>query len=180
MQPAAGRVLAFRAKRRPVPIPDAACRLFGDFGMGAPETRRDVTYALRRTRRGVDMRLAVRGSGTGFIWSLSVQLDAWPATFADARAWLGDYAARHGQVFREADPIRPRPKRATGADAKLLKAGGCREAWLRSDVPALAGEAMFRCRSAAQECGSKGFCAFGSCDMEMDPPDAPPDAEDVS
>ena len=45
---------------------------------------------------------------------------------------------------------------------------------------ALAGEAMFRCRSAAQECGSKGFCAFGSCDMEMDPPDAPPDAEDVS
>lgn len=175
---ASGDVLAFRAKRRGLPIPESACRVLGDFGHGIPDTRRDVTFHLRRSKRGVDMKLAVVGRSIAFTWSLSLLENVWPATYADARAWLATYAARHGQVFTEVDPRRPPAKRATGDDAKLLKSGGCREAWLRSDVPTLWAEAMVRCRSAAADCGAKGFCDFGDCDMEMDPP-APVDAEGV-
>lgn len=118
--------------------------------------------------------MLVRGA---FSWSVSHYEKVNPPSFAAARQWVAAYAARFGDVVAEAPPTRPPMKRPTGIDAKLLKAGGCREAWLASDVPALFAEAMVRCHHAGAYCATDGFCHFGDCNMEMVP--RPPIEEEL-
>lgn len=127
-----------------------------------------MTFRLKTRRRGVEMWLVTQDVNK-FSWNLSAHENVWPANFTEARAYIARYAARYGQDILEAEPDRPRMKRATGDDARLLKAGGCREAWLDSDVPALWSEAMMRCGHAGGYCGQDGHCHYGNCDMEMRP-----------
>ena len=157
-----GDVARFKAKRRPFPIPASACEIIGG---RVGSTEYGVRFTLKNRRTGTEVWLH-----TGrFSWNLSAMIDAWPKGFSAARVFVHGYAAQHGQVVTEAPPRRPRSPRAVGTDAALLRAGGCREAWLRCDIPSLWAEAMVRCQSPAAECGSKGRCAYGDCNMEMDP-----------
>lgn len=159
--------LRLARKRKPVPIPATATRIIGAMGGSIGSTEYGITFRLRTLRRGVEMWMSI----PGFSWSLSESEGVWPASFKEARKWLQAYAARFGQTFEETFPDRyPRP---SGADRLLMKAGGCREAWLRSDVPALFGEAAVRCHHAGGYCMADGYCHFGDCDMEMDPQPAP-------
>ena len=153
-------------KRVPLPIPADATRIIGDLG-GKIQRHAPATFSLRRrfVRGGVEVRLHI----PGFTWSLSGMVDHYPASFDDARQWVAAYGARHGQIITEEPSSRPREVRPAGEDAKLLRAGGCREAWLRSDTPKLWAEATARCKHPGQFCGTDGFCHYGNCDMEMDP-----------
>ncbi len=118
------------------------------------------------------MRLSV----PGFTWNLSYTENIWPQSFKEARAWYGAYAARYGQTFEEI--VTPRPPSGSREDRALLKAGGCKEEWLRSDVPALFGEAAVRCQHAGGFCVSDGYCNMGGCDMIMDPPPTEEEVDD--
>lgn len=165
--------LRLARKRSPIPIPESACRIIGDFGMEEPNTHNNVSMSLRRLKRGVEIMLSVKVGRGAFSWNLSCMEDVYPQNFAAAREWAAAYAARYGQTLHEI--IKPREPRPTGDDRKLFKSGGCREAWLRSDVPALWAEAALRCQHAGAFCMSDGYCHFGNCSMEMDP--AEPDAD---
>lgn len=154
-------------KRQPIPIPASACRIISDLGGDVPSTVDRVRFRLTTLRKGVQIFLSVPGFG----WNLSYTEDVWPKSFKDARKWVAAYAARYGQTFEEVE--RPRTPRPSRADAAVLKAGGCMEAWLRSDVPALFGEAAVRCQHAGGFCMSDGYCNMGGCDMVMEP--VPPD-----
>lgn len=158
-------VLTLARKRRPIPIPDSACRIIGMLAGedAVPGTLFNVKFRLTRRRKGVEVFLSV----PGFSWNLSHTEGHWPASFADARKWVAAYAARYGQVFEEV--VTERQKRPTGEDRKLLKAGGCKEAWLSSDVPALFAEAAVRCQHAGAYCMQDGYCHIGGCDMEYEP-----------
>jgi hypothetical protein len=146
-----------------LPIPADACHVFGgpQQPLGAP-----VEYRLRRVR--VPGGCAVWLHLGNFSWNLSRTLGHYPATFAGARAWVTDYAAAYGQTVVEAPPLHPRWPQPDGEDRKLLRAGGCREGWLSSAVPALWAEAMTRCQCPAADCGKAGLCRYGHCDMIMD------------
>src|SRR6185369_15647322 len=123
-------------KRVPFPIPESACRVIGAFGMNDPMTIGRVTFRLKTTKKGTEIWFnAPTGPAMLFNWNVSAMLDIWPPSFKQARQWVAAYAAGYGQTVEEIrkDQI----KRPAGGDRKLLKAGGCREAWLTSDVPQL-------------------------------------------
>lgn len=155
-------------RRQPIPIPASATKIIGMLGgdSAVPGTMVNVKFRLRRIKAGVEVFLSV----PGFSWNLSHMEGRWLASFAEARAWVAAYAARYGQTFDEV--VRERQKAATGDDRKFLKAGGCREAWLASDVPELWAEAQVRCQHAGAFCGQDGYCHLGGCDMEMNPDEA--------
>lgn len=155
-------------KRRPLPIPASACEIISAFALREPNTLMGVQFSLRRRKEGTEVTLSASvGQFRAFNWNLSHMLDHYPPSFAAARKWVAAYAAGYGQVVEEAPPSRPRMKRPVGNDRKLLKAGGCRESWLASDVPELWAEAVVRCQHAGGYCGQDGFCHFGDCAMEM-------------
>ena len=146
-----------------VPIPDSACRILGITG----EHDGNIHFRLSRCRDGVTVYFVMRtGRFIGFSWDASPYLGGTPKTFDEARKMVTAYLGRYGAVGVEVK--KERVKRAVGEDRKLLKSGGCKESWLGSDVPELAGEAMSRCRSARMECGSREYCEYGTCDMIMD------------
>jgi hypothetical protein len=154
-------------KRQPMPIPASACRIIGSMGINAPDTIGRVQYTLRTRKRGVEIMFKASASGAqAFTWNVSAMLDVWPENFAEARQWVAAYAAGYGQTVQEI--TKPRDPQPTGDDRKVFKAGGCREWWLRSDVPKLFGEATFRCQHAGGFCMQDGYCHFGTCDMEME------------
>ncbi|MGV8865201.1 MAG: hypothetical protein ACOH2T_29195 [Pseudomonas sp.] len=152
-------------RRQPIPIPACATKIIGMLGgdSAVPGTMVNVKFRLRRIKASVEVFLCV----PGFSWSLSHMENRWPSSFVEARAWVAAYGAGYGQTFDEV--VKERQKAATGDDRKLLKAGGCREAWLSSDVPALWAGAQVRCQHAGAYCGQDGYCHFGTCDMEMNP-----------
>lgn len=164
-------VIAFKAKQRPIPVPFDACRIFSVFGVNVGSAEHGVTYSLRHRRKGTQIML----HNGRLSWNLSHMLGRYPASYREARAFLATYAAQHGQTFAEEPPRHPRAARATGDDAKLLKAGGCREEWLTSTIPSLFAEAAVRCQSPAHTCQIDGTCRYGTCNMEMMPeePDEP-------
>lgn len=51
-----------------------------------------------------------------------------------------------------------------------------RESWLRSDDPEKWAAAMTACRSAAADCGRKGYCEYGDCFRRPRSPSARVDA----
>lgn len=157
-------VLLMRRPRRPFPIPVDACRILNL--TGSDFVHQPVSYALRRRRDGVHIMFSVViGPRMAFSWTVGA--DKGLRSFDEARAWVRAYAARYGNAVEEIVKERtPRPK---GADAKLLKAGGCAEAWLSHDNPVLWAEAMVRCRHPAGYCGQDGYCHYGDCDMAMSP-----------
>ena len=153
---------------KPFPIPASACRVIGSLGLRAADLYR-VSFKLKRCKRGVEIWFsAPTGPNTLFQWNASQLNDVWPLSFTEARRWVHAYAAGLGQIVEEVKPP-PRLKMPTGEDRKLFKAGGCKEAWLRSDVPHLWAEAVIRCQHAGSFCGQDGFCHLEVCDMEMDP-----------
>lgn len=158
--------LRLARRRQPIPIPASATKIIGLMAGddAIPGTMIDVRFRLKRLKKGVEVFLSV----PGFSWNLSYTENRWPASFAEAREWVSAYAARYGQIFEEA--VKDRAKVPTGNDRKLLKAGGCRESWLASDVPALFGEAAVRCHHAGAYCMQDGYCHLGDCDMEYDLP----------
>ena len=159
-------------KRQPVPIPADACKIISYLGGDVPATVTNVRFRLTTLRKGVEIMLSV----PGFSWNLSHTENYWPASFKEARRWIAAYAARYGQTFEEV--VRPRSPVGSRADRALLKAGGCKEEWLRSDVPALFGEAAVRCQHAGAYCMSDGFCRLGGCDMVMEPQQVTVDEDD--
>lgn len=166
-----------RKKKRFVP-PEFVTRIRNIFGLPAPE--RYTHFSLRTRRRGVEVRLLapIRWSTGQQTWSglnLSVTHDVWPEDFAAARQWVQAWADRHGMTLEEKKKDRyPNPSRE---DNEVFKVGGCREAWLSSDVPKLWAEAMVRCQHAGGHCGQDGFCHYGDCNMEMMPIPAVVDEE---
>lgn len=155
--------LRLARKRQPIPIPASACRVISDLGGDIPTTFVNVRIRLTTRRKGVEVFLSV----PGFSWNLSHTENYWPRDFKEARKWAAAYAARYGQTFKEI--VKPQTPRASRADAALLKAGGCKEAWLASDVPSLFGEAALRCGHAGGFCMADGYCHLGGCDMIMEP-----------
>lgn len=86
--------------------------------------------------------------------------------FKQARSWVNAISIRYNLNIQEKiRKVMPRPK---GYDRMLLKQGGCKEAWLSSDIPNLYAEAMMRCHNASGECSYKGFCVFRDCNMIME------------
>lgn len=166
--------LRLARKRTPIPIPDGATKIVNALGGDIPSTLVNVKMRLRRLRKGTEIML----SAQGFSWNLSYFEGNWPSSFKEARKWAQAYAARYGQTFEEIVP--ERPPIGSKADRKLLKTGGCREEWLRSDVPALFAEAAVRCQHAGAFCMSDGYCHFGDCDMLMEPIAEAPDEEQSS
>lgn len=163
------QVARLRQPFRPLPIPESACRIIGVLRGGRePVAVGAVTFSLRRRKCGTEVLFCMPTDGGALTWSASLLLDKWPASFAEARQWVSAYLAQHGQEAVETFRHKKRAPRAKGADAKLLRAGGCSERWLSSDVPALWAEAMLRCQHAAGHCGSDGYCHYGDCDMLMD------------
>lgn len=175
-----------RARRRKrIPLPASALSVSGALGLPLPETF--THFRLRRRKRGTEVWIigpAYAPSSTGkmlsmpFSLNLSAMLDVWPASFPEARKWVAAYAAGHGQVLEE--ECKDRGPRPAPEDRRVLRAGGCREAWLSSDVPELWAEAMVRCKHAGGYCGQDGFCHYGSCDMEMLPAPLVQDAPEIS
>lgn len=155
--------LRLARKRQPIPIPASATRIISCLGGDVPTPFYDVKMSLRTCAKGTDIWLSI----PGFSWSLSQSENVWPKSFKEARKWAAAYAARYGQTFEEV--IKERAPVGSRADRALLKAGGCKEAWLRSDVPALFGEAAIRCQHAGAFCFGDGYCHLGGCDMTMDP-----------
>jgi hypothetical protein len=155
--------LRLARKRRPIPIPASACRIISDLGGDQPETVVNVRMRLRTVREGTEINLHV----PGFSWNLSHSEKVWPKSFKEARKWAAAYAARYGQTFEEI--VKERWPVGSREDRALLKAGGCKEAWLKSDAPALFAEAAVRCHHAGAFCMSDGYCHLGDCDMIMDP-----------
>jgi hypothetical protein len=100
-----------------------------------------------------------------FSWNVTTQLNLNHRTFAEARRWVHAYAAGYGRKVEEV--VKPRKKSPTGNDAKVFRAGGCKEQWLSSDIPDLWAEAMVRCQHPGGHCGQDGFCHYGDCKMEM-------------
>lgn len=166
--------LRLARKRTPLPLPKCATAIIGVMGFDHPTTMVGVRMSLRRIRRGTEVMLH---SG-GFSWNLSHMEKVWPRSFKEARRWAQAYAARYGQTFEEI--VQERLPVGSKADRALLKAGGCREEWLRSDVPALFAEAAVRCQHAGAFCMSDGYCHFGDCDMLMEPIAEVPDEEQSS
>lgn len=143
-------------------------------GADEPVTMVGVRFNMRRRRNQVELWFHAQSTREmSFSWNVTKQAGATLKTFAEARLWASAYAARYGQTVTEIKEERIR--RAVGADRKMFKAGRCLEAWLSSDVPELAAEAMMRCKHAAGFCWQDGFCHRGTCDMDMiatDPPSA--------
>jgi hypothetical protein len=165
-QPAEIHELRRLRKRVALPIPDSACSIIGALGLFAPDTIGRVAFSLRRRKGGTEIWMhAPQSGGLAFSWNLSVMLDIHPPSFREARSFVLAYGARHGQLLEERR--KERIKRATGQDRIILKNGGCREEWLKSDVPTLWAEAMMRCGHAGGFCGQDGYCHLGNCDMEM-------------
>lgn len=166
------QVRALKRPRKPFPVPQSACVVIGIMGGEIPSSAYNpVTFRLRQRRSGVEIMFRVRtGADTAFSWNVTHLEGRVFRTFKEARSWVRAYAARYGQSVTEV--VKERAKRASGEDAKLLRAGGCREAWLESDVPALWAEAQMRCQHPGGFCGADGFCHYGDCDMVMNP--APP------
>lgn len=150
-------------KKIPFRLPDSAVSVLGDI----PEPNGSVTFRLRRVKEGAEIWLSTPMNHGVFSWSVSHVEKVWPADFDAAREWVAAYAARHGQILEE--EIKPRMKRPIGDDRKLWKAGGCREAWLASDIPDLYAAAAVRCQHMGGFCMYDGYCHFGNCDMEMTP-----------
>lgn len=153
-------------RRRALPIPESACRILGD-AICDPLMAGHYTFSLRTRRgRGVEIMMHMPASGNvAFSWNLSALLTRWPANFQEARKWVHSYAAGYGQVVEEI--VKRRWPRMKGDDRKLFKAGGCREAWLESDVPELFAAAAVRCQHAGGYCMSDGYCHYGDCEMEI-------------
>jgi hypothetical protein len=155
-------------KRTPIPIPDGACRVIGALGMDGPASNYGVTFQLRTRRQGTEIWFyAPRTAHGHFSWNVSALNNIWPKSFAAAREWVAAYAAGFGQTVEEIR--KEQMKRPSGEDRKALKAGGCREAWLTSEIPTLWAEAMVRCQHPGAYCGEDGYCHYGDCDMEMLP-----------
>ena len=162
-------VVALRRKKRPIPLPADACRVISDLGGSVPDAW-NVRYSLRRCKDGTRVTLSI----PGFVWNLSSYENHYPPSFAEARLWVAQYLGRYGQEAIEAEPNRPRAKRPSGTDRKVLETGGCLESWLMSDTPRLFGEAMVRCKHAGGYCGEDGFCHYENCDMTMNVRDTDP------
>jgi hypothetical protein len=158
-------VLEFKnPKRKPIPIPESACRVISLMGGDMPDSRyNNPMYSLRRKNGATEIFLSL----PGFQWNLSLVENHYPKTFKEARKWMVLFGNRYGQTITEAPKENPiiRPK---GEDRKILKSGGCLERWLKSDVPALWAEASVRCEHAGGYCGQDGFCHYGTCDMQME------------
>lgn len=163
-------VIRLQRRRQPIPLPASACRVISDLGLPLPDRAWAVRYSLKRKRRGTVVWLSI----PGFVWNLSHCEDHYPASFSDARTWVAQYLSRYGQEAIEAEPTRPRAKRPSGTDRKVLETGGCLESWLMSDTPRLFGEAMVRCKHAGGYCGQDGFCHYENCDMTMNVRDTDP------
>lgn len=159
-------------KRRAIPIPASACQIFGVLGIRHDQYQQ-TKFRLSRRRAGVTIWF-VRGR---FSWNVSHLEKVRPANFKIARQWVAAYASRFGEVLEEI--IKPRTPIAVGADRKLLKAGGCHEAWLESSIPELWAEACMRCQHPGGFCSQDGFCHYGNCNMVMKPrPPAPPEEDE--
>lgn len=135
-----------------------------------PTPIRCVAYRLRRARGGVA--ITVIGD-TGIGHTLKDRLP----NFEAARAFMKVWARRYGQTMVEHRAERPRHKLGSREDRAFMRAGGCKESWLSSDAPVLWGHAVSRCQSPRAECGAKGRCEYGDCNMIMDVPDPPDNSE---
>ena len=160
-------VVSFKAPFRPLPIPKSACRVIGVLSGRDLRAIGAVTFSLKRRRGAVDVLFCMPTETGAFTWNASLMMAKQFASFAEARAWVAEYAAQHGQEIEEKK--KPQMARPRGEDAKLLRSGGCAERWLASDVPTLWAEAMVRCKHPAGYCGSDGYCHYGDCDMLMVP-----------
>lgn len=138
-------VTPMKRKRKPLPIPETACRMFG---FSKPDTW-DARFSLRRSKRGVIITLIV----PGFSWDLSHLEGRYPANFAEARQFVKQYGLRYGQVIEEV----AKPKRWR------LPKGPVDESWLESENPQKFAEAMLVCEHAGGYCGQDGYCHYGDC-----------------
>lgn len=158
-------------KRSPLPIPADACRILACFDLPLRQIDRP-RFRLRRCKEGTEIMFTITtGPRTAFSWNVSYMQGVYPPSFSEARKWVHAYAAGFGQTIDE--ERKERMKAPVGEDRKLLRAGGCKESWLRSDVPTLFAEAAVRCKHAGAFCMSDGYCHFGTCNMQMDPEPPP-------
>lgn len=156
-------------KRKRFVTPEFITRVSSTLGLPLPE--RFTHYTLRTRRCGVEVGLVApvrwsTGQETGHWINLSYLSDIYPRNFAAARQWVRAWADRHGMQLEE--KAKPRYPSASRDDNAVFLAGGCREAWLSSDVPKLWAEAVVRCQHAGAYCGQDGFCHYGDCDMQME------------
>lgn len=161
-------------KRQPLPIPTSACVIWDTLGLPGPKRGHAAKFLLRTRRCGTEIWFTVPTPTGAFQWNVSALNNYWPHTFGEARKWVKAYAAGFGQDIEEV--VKPRMVRAVGMDRKLMRAGGCKEVWLKSDIPELWATAMVRCQHPGAFCGSDGYCHYGTCSMEMEP--EPPCEED--
>lgn len=108
----------FQALRRPIPIPQDACRIYAGLARKV-DPFGELTFFLRRDRRGTNITLTLSGGhgvdASALQWSLSRQHDHWPATYADARVWVREYLARYGQTATEHKSSRSERARRLGS-----------------------------------------------------------------
>jgi|GEM_PF-6539735 len=142
-----GKVCNLERPRRPLPIPETACRIFG---FSAPDTW-GARFSLRRSKRGVIITLIV----PGFSWDLSHLEGRYPANFAEARKFVKQYGLRYGQTIEEV----LRPKQRRWREPK----GPAQESWLESENPKEFAEAIMVCEHAGGYCGQDGYCHYGGC-----------------
>ena len=148
-----------------MPIPAVVTRIVGP--MPPVSEFAPVRFSLRKT--GKPRKTVIYLHKGPHSWSLSAAINQYPKTFTEARILVRQVAASHGyEPFQEI--IKPRMPRAHGEDRRILREGGCREAWLRSDIPELWAEAVVRCEHAGAFCGQDGYCHLGGCRMEMTEP----------
>lgn len=157
--------IPFKARRKkPLPIPWVVTRIYRSGFVPPVSEFTPVKFSLHKI--GQPSRTDIRVHMGLQSWSLSAALNRYPKTFNEARLVVQQVAASHGyEAFEEIKRVRV--PRARGGDRRVLRDGGCREAWLGSVVPELWAEAMVRCKHAGGFCGQDGYCHFGDCNMEM-------------
>ncbi len=162
-------ILPYKAKKRkPLPRPAIVTKIY-DLGLvdtGPADQMSEIRFSLSKRNGRTNVTIH---KGTGELreaWSLSLATGVYPKTYPEAREYVARVALSHGY-----DPFpeikKKQPPRGANADYKLLKEGGCKEEWLNSDVPAMWGEAAFRCQHPGRHCTEDGFCHYRDCDMQM-------------
>ena len=158
-----------RGRRQLLLIPQNACRIISALGGSLPNVGR-YRFSLRTTKQGVLVMFHVTtDEATAFSYNVSHMVGHYPPNFKEARKWVAGYLARYGQSAMEIVNEKRQMPRMRGDDAKLFKAGGCKEVWLRSDVPTLFAQAAVRCQHAGGFCIQDGYCHYGDCEMDMEP-----------
>lgn len=158
--------IPFKARRRkPLPVPAVVTRIYGS-GLIPPVSEfAPIRFSLKKTGRPPKTVIYLHKGAQ--MWSLSAAISRYPKTFQQARLLVQQVASSHGyEPFEEV--VKPRVPRARGEDRRIFREGGCREAWLKSDIPELWAEAVSRCKHSGGYCGQDGFCHLGGCCMEME------------